>query len=102
MSDFLDDNELIFQFKNGINKESAFTQIIKKYQERIYWHIRRMVIDHDDTNDILQNLFIKVWKNLDSFREDSQLYTWIYRIATNETLSFLNQKKRKQLVSMNN
>ena len=102
MSDFLDDNELIFQFKNGINKESAFTQITKKYQERIYWHIRRMVIDHDDTNDILQNLFIKVWKNLDSFREDSQLYTWIYRIATNETLSFLNQKKRKQLVSMNN
>ena len=102
MSDFLDDNELIFQFKNGINKESAFTSIIKKYQERIYWHIRRMIIDHDDTNDILQNLFIKVWKNLDSFREDSQLYTWIYRIATNETLSFLNQKKRKQLVSMNN
>jgi RNA polymerase sigma-70 factor (ECF subfamily) len=77
MSNPLDDNELIFQFKNGNNREYAFTQIIKKYQEKLYWHIRRMVIDHDDTHDILQNLFIKVWKNLDSFREDSQLYTWL-------------------------
>lgn len=102
MSNPVDDNELIFQFKNGINKEAAFTQIIKKYEEKLYWHIRRMVIDHDDTHDILQNLFIKVWKNLDAFREDSQLYTWIYRIATNETLTFLNSKKRKNLLSFDN
>lgn len=102
MSNSIDDNELIFQFKNGNNRESAFTQIIKKYQEKLYWHIRRMVIDHDDTNDILQNLFIKVWKNLDSFRGDSQLYTWLYRIATNETLTFLNSKKRKNLISFDN
>lgn len=102
MSNPLDDNELIFQFKSGNNKESAFTQIIKKYQEKLYWHIRRMVIDHDDTHDILQNLFIKVWKNLDSFREDSQLYTWLYRIATNETLTFLNSKRKKNIISFDN
>ena len=102
MSNPVDDNELIFQFKNGNNREYAFTQIIKKYQEKLYWHIRRMVIDHDDTHDILQNFFIKVWKNLDSFREDSQLYTWLYRIATNETLTFLNSKKRRSLLSIDN
>ncbi len=90
-----EDNELIYQFKNGSNKELPFTAIIKKYQEKLYWHIRRMVIDHDDTNDVLQNMFLKVWKGLANFREDSQLYTWLYRIATNECLSFLEQKKRK-------
>jgi RNA polymerase sigma factor (sigma-70 family) len=90
-----EDNELLYQFKNSTNKEVAFTAIVKKYQEKLYWHIRRMVIDHDDTNDVLQNMFVKVWKGLANFREDSQLYTWLYRIATNECLSFLDQKKRK-------
>lgn len=90
-----EDNELLYQFKNSANKEVAFTAIVKKYQEKLYWHIRRMVIDHDDTNDVLQNMFVKVWKGLSNFREDSQLYTWLYRIATNECLSFLDQKKRK-------
>ncbi|MBC7720631.1 MAG: sigma-70 family RNA polymerase sigma factor [Pedobacter sp.] len=90
-----DDKELLYQFKNGQTKEPAFTAIIKKYQEKLYWHIRRMIVDHDDTNDVLQNMFIKVWKGLENFREDSQLYTWLYRIATNESLSFLDQKKRK-------
>lgn len=91
----VEDNELVYQFKNSANKEVAFTAIVKKYQEKLYWHIRRMVIDHDDTNDVLQNMFVKVWKGLANFREDSQLYTWLYRIATNECLSFLDQKKRK-------
>ena len=95
-----DDSELLFQFKNGTNKELPFTQIIKKYQERLYWHIRRMVIEHEDANDILQNMFIKVWKNLDNFREDSQLYTWLYRIATNETLTYIEQKKKRFAVSL--
>ena len=90
-----EDKELVYQFKNDSVKEPAFTAIIKKYQEKLYWHIRRMIIDHDDTNDVLQNMFIKVWKGLANFREDSQLYTWLYRIATNESLSFLDQKKRK-------
>ncbi|HQY17338.1 MAG TPA: sigma-70 family RNA polymerase sigma factor, partial [Ferruginibacter sp.] len=78
-----DDKELLQQFKNPVTKEKAFTAIVKKYQEKLYWHIRRMVVDHEDANDVLQNMFIKVWKNLDNFREDSQLYTWLYRIATN-------------------
>ncbi len=90
-----EDNELLYQFKNSANKELAFTAIVKKYQEKLYWHIRRMIIDHDDTNDVLQNMFVKVWKGLANFREDSQLYTWLYRIATNECLSFLEQRKRK-------
>ncbi|MDI9364070.1 MAG: sigma-70 family RNA polymerase sigma factor [Flavobacterium sp.] len=92
---FTEDHELLYQFKNSANKEVAFTAIVKKYQEKLYWHIRRMVIDHDDTNDVLQNMFVKVWKGLANFREDSQLYTWLYKIATNECLSFLDQKKRK-------
>lgn len=95
-----DDKELFYLFKNAETKESAFTAILKKYQEKLYWHIRRMVIDHDDANDVLQNMFIKVWKGLQNFREDSQLYTWLYRIATNECLTFLEQKKKRNSVSL--
>lgn len=96
----LDDKELIHQFKNPAQKEKAFTAIIKKYQEKLYWHVRRMVIDHDDANDVLQNMFIKVWNGLENFREDSQLYTWLYRIATNECLTFLDGQKRRSAVSL--
>ncbi len=95
-----DDKELLYRFKDPLQKERAFTAIIKKYQEKLYWHIRRMVVDHDDTNDILQNMFIKVWNSLSNFREDSQLYTWLYRIATNECLTFLEQQKRRSSVSL--
>lgn len=95
-----DDKELLFRFKNPQTKESAFTSILKKYQEKLYWHIRRMVVDHDDANDVLQNMFIKVWKGLDNFREDSQLYTWLYRIATNESLTFLEQQKKRSSASL--
>ena len=96
----LDDKELLHQFKEPSQKERAFTAIIKKYQEKLYWHVRRMVVDHEDANDILQNMFIKVWNSLDNFREDSQLYTWLYRIATNESLTFLDQQKRRSSVSL--
>lgn len=96
----LDDKELLIQFKEPANKERAYTAIIKKYQEKLYWHVRRMIVDHDDANDVLQNVFIKVWKALENFREDSQLYTWLYRIATNESLSFLEQLKKKAAVSL--
>jgi RNA polymerase sigma factor (sigma-70 family) len=96
-----DDKELLHQFKQPETKEKAFTTIIKKYQEKLYWHIRRMVVDHDDANDVLQNVFIKVWNGLQNFREDSQLYTWLYRIGTNESLTFLDQQKRRSTVSMN-
>jgi len=96
----IDDKELLLQFRQPETKERAFTAIIKKYQEKLYWHIRRMVVDHEDANDVLQNMFIKVWNALDNFREDSQLYTWMYRIATNEALTFLDQQKRRSAVSL--
>jgi RNA polymerase sigma-70 factor (ECF subfamily) len=99
---FLEDKELLLQFIDPATKERGFTAIIKKYQEKLYWHIRRMVVEHDDANDILQNMFIKVWKGLENFREDSQLYTWMYRIATNECLSFLEQQKKRKTVSLSN
>ncbi|MEO7049349.1 MAG: sigma-70 family RNA polymerase sigma factor [Ferruginibacter sp.] len=102
MADQLDDKELLQQFKTEATKERAYTSIIKKYQEKLYWHIRRMVIDHDDANDVLQNMFIKVWKSLENFREDSQLYTWMYRIATNESLTFLEQQKKRSSISLSN
>jgi len=95
-----EDKDLLSEFRNPDTRESAFGKILKKFQEKLYWHIRRMVVDHEDTNDLLQNVFIKVWKSLDHFREDSQLYTWLYRIATNECLSFLEQKKKKQALSL--
>ena len=95
-----DDKELLYLYKDPVTKESAFTAILKKYQEKLYWHIRRMVVDHDDANDVLQNMFIKVWKGLENFREDSQLYTWLYRIATNECLTFLEQQKKRSSTSL--
>ena len=96
----LEDRELLDLFREISTKEVAFTAIIKKFQERLYWHVRKMVISHEDSNDILQNVFIKVWKGLESFREDSQLYTWLYRIATNECLTFLEQRKKKATLSL--
>jgi RNA polymerase sigma-70 factor (ECF subfamily) len=96
----LDDKELLHLFRQAAQKEKAFTAIIKKYQERLYWHIRRLVITHDDANDVLQNLFIKVWNALENFREDSQLYTWLYRIATNECLTYLEQQKRRSSINL--
>ena len=96
----VNDKALLLQFKEAATKEKAFTSILKKYQERLYWHIRRMVVDHEDANDVLQNMFIKVWGGLDNFREDSQLYTWMYRIATNECLTHLEKQKRRVSVSL--
>ncbi len=95
-----DDKELLFQFHNAATKEQAFTAILKKYQEKLYWHVRRLVVDHEDANDVLQNVFIKVWNGLENFREDSQLYTWLYRIATNEGLTFLEQQKKRSTISL--
>jgi len=88
------EKEIIQLVCNVETSEQGFRILVKEYQERIYWHIRRMVFLHDDANDIAQNTFIKIWQNLSSFRSDSNLYTWIYRIATNETFDFLKKKKR--------
>lgn len=95
-----EDKDLLHQFRSPGLKEKAFTAIIKKYQEKLYWHIRRLVVDHDDANDVLQNMFIKVWNAMENFREDSQLFTWLYRIATNESLTFLDGQKRRSSVSL--
>jgi RNA polymerase sigma-70 factor (ECF subfamily) len=100
MTEHLDDKELLMQFREPATKERSFTLIIKKYQQKLYWHVRRMVVEHEDANDVLQNMFIKVWNGLENFREDSQLYTWLYRIATNECLTFLEQQKRRASVSL--
>ena len=94
------DAELLIQFQETATKEAAFTAIIRKYQEKLYWHIRRMVVDHDDANDVLQNVFIRVWNGLENFREASQLYTWLYRIATNESLTFIEGQKKRSAVSL--
>ena len=73
-----------------------------KYQERLYWHVRRMVFEHDDANDVIQNTFIKVYKSINKFEGKSKLYTWLYRIATNEAITFLNKKKKKSTASLDN
>lgn len=99
MASFPDDKELLSLFRDPVTKEKGYTLLVKKYQEKIYWHIRRMVVDHDDANDVMQNVFIKVWKGLDQFREDARFYTWLYRIATNESLSFLEKEKKNASVS---
>ena len=99
MAEYEDDQALLRLFHVESTKERAYTAIIKKYQEKLYWHVRRMVVNHEDANDVLQNVFIKVWKGLENFREDAQLYTWLYRIATNESLTYLEQQKRRTSVS---
>ncbi len=88
------DQQILETYKKG-KQDLAFSQLMTKYQERIYWHIRRMVLKHDDANDIIQNTFIKAWKGLEKFREEANLYTWLYRIATNETITFINQNKKR-------
>jgi RNA polymerase sigma-70 factor (ECF subfamily) len=76
-------------------QEKAFRLLVDKYKERLYWHVRKILISHEDADDILQNSFVKIWQGLEHFRFDSQLYTWMYRIATNEALNFLQEKRRK-------
>ncbi|MBR7004027.1 MAG: RNA polymerase sigma factor [Bacteroidales bacterium] len=86
------DKEIIDLYKEG-QQERAFREIVDSYSERLYWHVRRFLCSHEDTDDLLQDIFVKIWSALPSFRGDSQLYTWLYRIATNETLNFLNKQK---------
>lgn len=96
----MEDKEILIKFKNAESKNYAFNLLVRKYQEKVYWLIRKMVVDHDDADDLTQDVFIKVWKNLDKFKEASQLYTWIYRIATNECLTFLNKKRKRFFLSV--
>ncbi len=89
------DDVILDMFREEASKEEAFGLLLKKYQERLYWQVRKIVISHDDADDVIQNTFIKIWRGLDNFQSESQLFTWMYRIATNEALSFLKDKKRK-------
>ncbi len=91
----ISDQQIIEDLNCEETRHDAFRFLVKKYKERLYWHIRKIVLNHDDADDVLQNTLLKVWKNIDSFRAESGLYTWLYRIATNESLTFLNQKKKK-------
>jgi RNA polymerase sigma factor (sigma-70 family) len=91
----LEDKDLLLKIRNIETRNYGFNMLVRTYQQRVYWHVRKMVIDHDDADDLTQEVFIKIHKYIDSFREDSQLFTWIYRIATNECLSFLNRKKKR-------
>ena len=81
--------------KHPDSRDEAFSSLVSEYKERLYWHIRKIVLDHDDAHDVLQNTFIKVFKAINNFKEQSKLYTWIYRIATNESLNFIKSKAKK-------
>lgn len=95
-SQSLPENELIRQLRDPQLRERAFAMVMRRFQEPLYWHARKMVKTHDDADDMLQNTFIKAWKNIDRFRGDAKLKTWLYRIITNECLSFLNKQKKRQ------
>jgi RNA polymerase sigma-70 factor (ECF subfamily) len=91
----LEDQDLLQKIRHPDTRNYGFNLLVRQYQQRVYWHVRKMVIDHDDADDLTQEVFIKIHKYIDGFREDSQLFTWIYRIATNECLSHLNKKKKR-------
>jgi RNA polymerase sigma factor (sigma-70 family) len=95
-----DDVRILQQFANEQTREAAFTLLLKKYTTRVYSHVRRIVINHDDADDVVQNTFIQVWLHLNEFRSDSKLYTWLYRIATNEAIKFLNKKRTRWMLPL--
>ncbi|MDR0370304.1 MAG: sigma-70 family RNA polymerase sigma factor [Prevotellaceae bacterium] len=96
----LTEQELLEQLRAKGQKTKAFSSLVGMFQERLYWHIRKMVLVHEDADDVLQNTFIKAWKGIDKFRGDAKLSTWLYRIATNETFTFLANKRMQQINSM--
>ena len=93
------DSQIIELYKSG-QKKRAFDNIVSSYTERLYWHVRRFTCSHEDSNNLLQDIFIKVWSSLPNFRGDSQLYTWLYRIATNEVLNHMRKQRLRALVSL--
>ncbi len=94
-----EEQDLLLILQSGMDNDKAFRKLVALYQQRLYWHIRNMLKNHDDTDDVLQNVFIKVFKNIKKFKGDSKLYSWLYRIATNESITFLNQKVKKYAIS---
>ncbi len=94
------DTDILKLYKEESTRNKSLELLIDKYQQKLYWHIRKIVIDHDDSDDVLQNTYIKIWKGLANFKEESALFTWMYRIATNEALTFLSQKQKKPTSSI--
>ncbi|MEN8857038.1 MAG: sigma-70 family RNA polymerase sigma factor [Flavobacteriaceae bacterium] len=92
----VDEVILVEQLQNVQTKEQAFRVLITEYKERLYWHIRKIVISHDDADDVLQNTFIKVFRGIDNFKQESQLFSWMYRIATNESITFINKRAKER------
>lgn len=92
----IDEKELIAALQNPKSARTAFDKLMQSYGEQIYWQIRKMVISHDDANDLLQNTFLKAWNNLGNFRGDAKLSTWLYKIAVNESINFLNKERKNQ------
>jgi RNA polymerase sigma factor (sigma-70 family) len=95
-----DETVLIEQLINVQTKEKAFKELISLYKERLYWHVRKIVISHDDTDDVLQNTFIKIYKNIGKFKQESKLFSWMYRIATNEAITFINKRNKERKVDI--
>ena len=89
----IDEATIITQLKDKSQREKAFSTLVHEYQEALYWQIRRLVLTHDDADDVLQNTFIKAWMALDDFRAEAKISTWLFRIAINESLSFMEKKK---------
>jgi RNA polymerase sigma-70 factor (ECF subfamily) len=94
------EDELIERLHDPASQRDAFTQVVAMYSEKLYWQIRKMVLLHDDADDILQNTFLKAWTNIDYFRGDAKLSTWLYKIAINECLTFLNRQRSMNNVSI--
>lgn len=94
------ENDLLKRLHDSSTQQSAFSELVKLYSERLYWQIRKIVIDHDNANDVLQNSFIKIWTNIGNFRGDSKLSTWLYRIAVNESITFLNKQRNMNNISI--
>lgn len=94
------EKDFIRQLKDPLTRNRAFDQLVHQYQRMLYFHVRRIVIEHEDADDVLQNTFIKAWKHIEQFREEASLKTWLYRIATNEALSLLKKRKRQAYQDM--
>ncbi len=96
----IDEITLVKQLQNPETKEQAYRQLISKYKERLYWHIRKIVISHDDADDVLQNTLIKIFKGINNFNQDSKLFSWMYRIATNESITLINRRAKQRNIDI--
>lgn len=100
MNSTYNEKEIVVLLQDPARQREAFARIVKEYSEQLYWQVRRLVLTHEDANDILQNTFIKAWTNIEYFRGDAKMSTWLYRIALNECLTFLNKQRASQQLSI--